>query len=751
MSSILSLELRASERGLRTHRVLHPLRIAHRPGVTLDVAVTSSARVSLVALIRSKVGLKVTVKDIFDLKTVRNLSEQQRDRTCSLGQTADWKVEEGPLAGTLPLLPIQEWFFAKALTKRHHWNQSFTIKTPELELVKLRATLRVLYEHHDAFSLRFKPDGDEIIQHYEPCREEIELKTLDIRSLKDDESLQDVLTQWQSGFNLEQGITFAVGYLYGFEDNSSRIWIAMHHLIIDTVSCRVLIRDLKAAYEGHDLGPKGSSYRQWALAIQNYPRSDDELLFWEEMTKEMNQTALHKSQIQQRASFSLSITQTEKLLRDCNRAYDTRANELLLTAFGWALQETLGSNTNHITLEGHGREGSIDPSLNVGDTVGWFTTMYPFVFPPIHDLGNGILNTKDRLRRIPDHGIGYGALYGYVKKPLPRFSFNYLGQFGGSSPSSSSWILTNGPGEIGYDRAPEDSDADTALLDTTCLCLDGQMRFDISSRLGMETTDRFTTLFKSCLEHVIQHTLDSSYIHRDMIHSSPAPDDFIPYFEFRGHERKGHISFLLPPGEGGAESYFNNIVRQLPHSNLVVFNNLYLHASNTRKSFEELAQYYIDHIQRLQPHGPYHLLGWSFGGVLSMEISRQLVLAGESIATLVLIDSYFAVRQANAAIKSPAEECIIDAINYQYYPTQGDLRRVVEHTNIVLFKACRVSDIGGSEQQRKLFEYYAGTKYNLLDTVVDRDTIRCIEMHDNTHFSWVKDEIQVAEICKMML
>uniref|UniRef100_UPI0003687169 AMP-binding protein n=1 Tax=Actinoalloteichus spitiensis TaxID=252394 RepID=UPI0003687169 len=57
-------------------------------------------------------------------------------------------------------------------------------------------------------------------------------------------------------------------------------------------------------------------------------------------------------------------------------------------------------------------------------------------------------------------------------------------------------------------------------------------------------------------------------------------------------------------------------------------------------SLVELAADYRGEIQAHQPHGPYHLLGWSFGGVLAHEIAVQLQREGHQVATLALFDAY---------------------------------------------------------------------------------------------------------------
>ncbi|MEG4235045.1 amino acid adenylation domain-containing protein [Microcoleus sp. Pol11C3] len=55
---------------------------------------------------------------------------------------------------------------------------------------------------------------------------------------------------------------------------------------------------------------------------------------------------------------------------------------------------------------------------------------------------------------------------------------------------------------------------------------------------------------------------------------------------------------------------------------------------------EELAAYYIKEMQIFQPHGPYFLLGVSFGGTVAFEMARQLHDLGEKVALLGLLDTY---------------------------------------------------------------------------------------------------------------
>ena len=62
-------------------------------------------------------------------------------------------------------------------------------------------------------------------------------------------------------------------------------------------------------------------------------------------------------------------------------------------------------------------------------------------------------------------------------------------------------------------------------------------------------------------------------------------------------------------------------------------------ARATPKSIEEMAAAYIEAIRGVQPAGPYLLGGWSMGGVVAFEMTRQLKEAGQPVALLALIDS----------------------------------------------------------------------------------------------------------------
>ncbi|MBK0368817.1 non-ribosomal peptide synthetase [Flavobacterium agrisoli] len=57
------------------------------------------------------------------------------------------------------------------------------------------------------------------------------------------------------------------------------------------------------------------------------------------------------------------------------------------------------------------------------------------------------------------------------------------------------------------------------------------------------------------------------------------------------------------------------------------------------ESIEEMAAHYIDAITKVNPSGPYAIAGFSFGGVVAFEMTRQLKQQGKEVSLTALLDS----------------------------------------------------------------------------------------------------------------
>jgi amino acid adenylation domain-containing protein len=65
---------------------------------------------------------------------------------------------------------------------------------------------------------------------------------------------------------------------------------------------------------------------------------------------------------------------------------------------------------------------------------------------------------------------------------------------------------------------------------------------------------------------------------------------------------------------------------------------------------DRMADLYVDHLRRAQPAGPYYLGGYSFGGLVALEMARRLAEAGDEIGLLALVDTYFAGQGGSSSL-----------------------------------------------------------------------------------------------------
>ena len=79
---------------------------------------------------------------------------------------------------------------------------------------------------------------------------------------------------------------------------------------------------------------------------------------------------------------------------------------------------------------------------------------------------------------------------------------------------------------------------------------------------------------------------------------------------------------------------------------------------------EDMATYYIEALQALQPEGPYCLGGWSAGGVVAFEMAQQLHAQGHRIALLALLDARIPTLEEDFADEDFEATLLADFIRY---------------------------------------------------------------------------------------
>jgi len=123
--------------------------------------------------------------------------------------------------------------------------------------------------------------------------------------------------------------------------------------------------------------------------------------------------------VSKRLGFSLSKQETKLLQQGMNAKNKVETDAILLAALSRALKATFGVEKVRVLLEGHGREEYLEKT-DISRTVGWFTSMYPFVLSSKQETIESVLLLQDSLAQVPDKGVGYGLLRYLSNEPLPQ-------------------------------------------------------------------------------------------------------------------------------------------------------------------------------------------------------------------------------------------------------------------------------------------------------------------------------------------
>jgi amino acid adenylation domain-containing protein/non-ribosomal peptide synthase protein (TIGR01720 family) len=394
-------------------------------------------------------GIRFTPKDLFQHQTIQALATVAR-----LGEQAQ-VIDQGPVTGDLVLLPVQQAFFEQTIPERQHWNQAVMLKpTQILNANLLEQAFGALVTHHDGLRLSFVEQVEGWQAQYRAPGSQTEALVWAV-DVADATALEAVANEAQRSLDLQHGPLLRA-VLANLDDGTQRLLLAIHHLVVDGVSWRILFDDLQTAYrqllsgEPLQLPAKTSAAKVWAEHLQTYARSAElrsELAWWQQQlhgadvalpvdNPEGGQQNKHALTVRTQ----LNKEMTRQLLQDAPAAYRTQVNDLLLTALARVMVRWTGTDSALIQLEGHGREELFD-GVDLTRTVGWFTSLYPAKLTPVADLGGSLKQIKEQLRAIPNKGLGFGALAHLgddaarkvlSQLPVPCMTFNYLGQFDGS-------------------------------------------------------------------------------------------------------------------------------------------------------------------------------------------------------------------------------------------------------------------------------------------------------------------------------
>lgn len=384
-------------------------------------------------------GYKLQARHLFTHPTIAELAR--------VAEPIGPRTVEPPPSGEVPLSPIQSWFFARNLPAAAHWNQAIvlTLRPERREVAALSQALSAVASHHDAFRLRFEPGPEGWVQAYTGAPA-WPMTHLDLSDWAPDAQEKVYLTaadQLQRSLDLTNGPLGRALLVERGQTAPPLLLLALHHLICDGLSWRILLEDLETAYsqalagQAIELPPRTSSYQRWSesLAALPYEYLEQEAERWRAQVALERETLAPATLPTEGEMASLSVTldpaTSEALLAELPRLTKASTQELLLLALAEGLRSWGLTDAFLVELEGHGRDGELD----LGRTVGWFTATYPFVLPL---SAEGSL--LDRLRQIKARlrAIGETTSWSLLQQrapelvsdlPKPQLLFNYLGRF----------------------------------------------------------------------------------------------------------------------------------------------------------------------------------------------------------------------------------------------------------------------------------------------------------------------------------
>jgi amino acid adenylation domain-containing protein/non-ribosomal peptide synthase protein (TIGR01720 family) len=399
-------------------------------------------------------GLRLTPGQLFEHPTIAGLATVAE-------RMEEGAAETGPVAGPVPLTPVQHWFFAQELPHPEHFNQSLLFAAGmRIDPALLARAVDLLLTHHDALRMRYEPpaevDGSWRQRNEAPGAPppviHIDLAALPSERLSP--AIEAFASQLQASLDLAAGPLVRVALFSAAAGEPDRLFLVVHHLVVDGVSWRVLLGDLEAVYgqlahgEEPVLPGKTTSFQRWAerlAELARSPQTEAEAAYWLQPARReapplpIDHSHSNNTVASARAvSVALSEEETRALLQEVPRAYHTQINDALLTALAEALAPWMGQRRVLIDLEGHGREEIAD-DVDVSRTVGYFTAIFPVLLDleGIASPGESLKAVKEQMRRLPGRGLGYGLLRylgseetrrRFAGLPAAGLAFNYFGQ-----------------------------------------------------------------------------------------------------------------------------------------------------------------------------------------------------------------------------------------------------------------------------------------------------------------------------------
>ncbi|HSK00938.1 MAG TPA: amino acid adenylation domain-containing protein [Kofleriaceae bacterium] len=499
--------------------------------------------------------------------------------------------------GAVALTPIQSWFFEVEQPAPQHFNQAVMLRlAPEVDRAALARALDDTIAAHDAFRLRFVRSESGWTQHHAEVPASFDLATWDLSAVEPgqrDAEIERRASALQASLALDAGPLVRGALIEPGAGAGRRLLLTAHHLVVDAESWRILLEELDARYQCAVSGagfaaPTTAPFQRWSEALARHASSEALLAqrdYWAAIVRA--QVAALPADVDAdrgttRTSDALTTTlaaeHTTALLRQVPHAYGTHLQEVLLTALACALAELGDDARFRVDLEGHGREVEV-VGADVSRTVGWFTTLYPFLLErQAGDVGATLRWMKEALRAVPARGLGYGVLRHLVgdetvRVPDAELVFNYLGQWDAAATAlGQAELAADGVGQV---QSLETRRRHALAVDSWIRGGRLHVRWNYTTqRYHRETIERLARAFDRALAALIEHCTTPGV-------GAYTPSDF-ELAKLDGGELAALLERVGIRSRGGIE----DIYPLSPIQHGILFHGLY--APGSRAYFEQI-------------------------------------------------------------------------------------------------------------------------------------------------------------------
>lgn len=467
-------------------------------------------------------GLRVSPKQLFQYQTIADLASIVEEKTVATAELLD--------ADHCELNPIQRQFFSTALANQNHFGQSILLELPpDVSHQQLQVAWRAVLARHEALSSRFvQRDGEwhQLFDRDMSDQREVECRQLDSTGADDYRArVASFSERAASELDIASGPVAKAVLFEGLSIRDRRLLLTAHHLVVDGVSWRTIIEDLRIAcqcqLDGRPVALAGSGgslagwsrYQQQAARDPSVESAKEYWLDWPDAStlpkgdSTLADTVGDDMAGDNRHGQSRSVTRqldietTSALLNQAQVPFRTKVDEFLLAALGRAVTSWSGSKELRVDIERHGRELDQDHG-SWSRTVGWFTAAVPARIELCEESHavDALKATKDQLRSIPGGANAFGLLRWIavdeeISRQFPtglsgEISFNYLGQLdAGRTDQSLFQLATESTGRWTDEQNPR-----WHHIDVVTMVQNGQLHVELvysESRFSAAEMEQF--------------------------------------------------------------------------------------------------------------------------------------------------------------------------------------------------------------------------------------------------------------------